>query len=307
MPRLFCAALLLALAFGCGPANGQVPDADRVAQIVANIEHEVPPLAGQGIRVDSLAASGIDGWDRGVLTIPNRGVQPFLVSEDTKTLYFLASDALDVSRSSASLAGARAEREAAERAETLALADRLRAAAAGLPARGNPDAPITIVEFSDFECSFCKRASGTVDEVLAQNPDVKLVYMHFPLQMHPWAEPAAIASTCAAQQSDDAFWTLHDAYFENQRTLSTQNVVSESLGYLQASGLDLAAWSTCVTDTSSEAHRQASAAVSGQMALGDQLGVRGTPAFFIEGQLLSGAQPASAFAEVLQGLRVETD
>lgn len=299
--------VLLVLVFGCGPANGQAPDADRTAQIVANIEHEVPQLAGQGIRVDSLAASGIAGWDRGVLMIPNRGVQPFLVSEDTGTLYFLASDALDVSRSAQSLAGARAEREAAEAAEAAALAQRLETAAAGLPARGNADAPITIVEFSDFECSFCKRASGTVEEVLAQNADVRLVYMHFPLNMHPWAEPAALASTCAAQQNDDAFWTLHDAYFENQRTLSTQNVVSESMGYLQNAGIDLAAWSTCVTDTSAETHRQASAAVDAQMALGDQLGVRGTPAFFIEGRMLSGAQPASAFAEVLESVRAEAN
>ena len=306
MPRLLT-AVLLALVFGCGPANGQAPDADRAAQIIANLEHEVPQLAGQGVRVDSLAASGIDGWDRGVLMIPNRGGQPFLVSEDTETLYFLASDAIPVGRSSESLAAARAERAAAEAAEARALAERLQTAAAGLPARGNPDAPITIVEFSDFECSFCKRASGTVDEVLAAHDDVKLVYMHFPLQMHPWAEPAALASTCAAQQSDGAFWTLHDAYFENQRALSTQNVVSESLGYLQGAGIDLAAWSTCVTDASSEAHRQASAVVEAQTALGEQLGVRGTPAFFIEGRMLSGAQPASAFADVLQDIRAEAN
>ena len=302
MSRFVSAALFAALALGCGPANSQAPP-DRSAQILANIVHEVPQLDGADLRIDSLQASGIEGWDRGLLMIPGRGGQPFLVDAATETLFFLASDEIDVSRAAEDLAEARAERRAAEAAEQQRVADDLAEAVAGLPVRGNPDGAITIVEFSDFECSFCKRASSTVDAVLAANPDVKLVYAHFPLDMHPWAEPAAIASTCAAQQDADAFWTLHDAYFEQQRTLSARTVTAQSRAALAGSGIDMAAWETCATDASSAAYQAAAAAIQAQMALGEELGVRGTPAFFVEGQFLNGAQPESAFTQALDDVR----
>ena len=302
MHRLVSAALLAVLAFGCGPANSQSPP-DRTAQILANIVHEIPQLEGAELSIDSLQASGIAGWDRGLLMIPGRGGQPFLVSEATETLFFLASDEIDVSRGTDEIAAARVERLSAESAEAQKVADDLAAAVAGLPVRGNPDGTITIVEFSDFECSFCKRASATIEQVLADNPDVKLVYAHFPLGMHPWAEPAAVASTCAAQQNPDAFWTLHDAYFEQQRQLSVQTVIPQSRAALAGSGIDMAAWATCATDASSAENQAAKAAVQTQMALGESLGVTGTPAFFVEGRFLNGAQPAAAFQQTLSDIR----
>ena len=302
MHRLVSAALLAVLALGCGPANSQSPP-DRSAQILANLVHEIPQLDGADLRIDSLEASGIDGWDRGLLMIPGRGGQPFLVSEDTEALFFLASDEIDVSRTTDALAAARVERLRAEADEAAQVAADLAEAVAGLPARGNPEGAITIVEFSDFECSFCKRASATVEQVLAQNPDVKLVYAHFPLAMHPWAEPAAVASTCAAQQSQDAFWTLHDAYFEQQRQFTVQTVIPQSRAALAGAGIDLAAWETCATDASSDANQAAAAAVQAQMALGEELGVRGTPAFFVEGRFLNGAQPVTAFEQTLDDVR----
>ena len=81
---------------------------------------------------------------------------------------------------------------------------------AGLPTRGNPDGPVLIVEFSDFQCPYCTRGAETMAKVLEQYPnDVKFVFKHFPLGFHNWAKSAAIASHCAGLQSDDAFWTLH--------------------------------------------------------------------------------------------------
>jgi hypothetical protein len=89
--------------------------------------------------------------------------------------------------------------------------------------------PVTIVEFSDFQCPFCARVHGTLERLLANNPQtVRLIYVQYPLPNHQWARPASMAALCAAQQDDEAFWTLHDRYFEHQREMTPQNVVERS-------------------------------------------------------------------------------
>lgn len=295
MLRLVFSALLVALTVGCGPANSQSSgDADRAATILANLRHEFPQLQSLPATVDSLRASPIEGLDQGVLTVQGGG-QPFYVTHDNTKLFLLAAPPIDVSRSTDDLAAANAERAAAASADARTRAEALAEATAGLPVRGNPAAKVTIVEFSDFQCPYCKLASATVDQLLERYPnDVKVVYAHYPLGNHAWAEPAAIASTCAAQQQAATFWTLHDAYFADQRGFTPANVMERSRTAVSNAGLDMAAWTACTTDPAT------AAAVRAQAALGDQYGVSGTPAFFVNGQFINGNQPIETFVAAIE-------
>ncbi|GAB5536650.1 MAG: hypothetical protein Rubg2KO_28990 [Rubricoccaceae bacterium] len=300
-PRLFAFVVLASFIVGCAPANGQGPATDREAQIIANLSFEYPQIADLDIRIDSLRSTSTQGLDEGFLVISGQPPQPILVTGDNKTLYLLGAPPVDISRSVEEIAAAAEVRDAAADAAAIERGAALAAAVEGLPVRGNASAPVTIVEFSDFECPYCRLASSTVESVLANHKeDVKLVYAHFPLGNHPWAEPAAIASTCAAQQSNDAFWALHDAYFEQQQTITPTNVITKSEAVLASSGIDMATWRTCATDTQSDAYQGAAAAVQSQLALGEEYGVQGTPGFFINGRFVNGNQPIETFEATIQ-------
>lgn len=302
-PFFQCAALALFL-FGCQPSvNGQpAPEAtaERKARILANLEHQFPQISRLNPVMGELQATDIPGMDRGsfvVSTQQGRQVQHFLVTSDDTQLYLIAAGPIDVSRSSEELAAADAET-----ARKNAL--QLEPALDGMPLRGNPDAPITIVEFSDFQCPYCSRASHTVDQVLARYKDeVNLVYLHFPLGFHPWARPAAIASVCVANQQNDAFWKLHDYYFANQGTITPENVMASTKDFLAGTGVDMAAWSACAEDASSPEYVAAAALVDRTTSLGSAMGVTGTPGFFINGHFLSGAQPLDEFERVIDQAR----
>ena len=307
MPTLRALSLVLVATFvvACGPASGQTAnDADRKAQIIANLKHEFPQIADLDVRIDTLKATAVEGMAEGTFLIGGQPPQPFLVTADNSALYLIAADPIDVSRSEEELAEARANASSIEAEEARERAAALAPEVAGLPVRGNPNAPVTIVEFSDFQCPYCSRASATVKTILETYPeDVKLVYAHFPLSNHPWAMPAAIAATCAAQQSDDAFWMLHDLYFSEQQSISTGNVIAKSRAALADAGLDMAAWETCATDESSSAYEGASTAVETQLALGDEYGVRGTPGFFVNGRFVNGNQPLAVFVEAIESAK----
>ena len=166
---------------------------------------------------------------------------------------------------------------------------RLDVATAGRPSKGPDSAPVTIVEFSDFQCPFCSRIIPTLDRVVRDYPDsVRLVFRQFPLHsIHPQAQEAAEASLCAADQGK--FWEMHDAMFENQSGLE----VAELKALARRLGLEPAAFDECL-DSGSKAGW-----VSEDLEAGAQFGVSGTPALFINGRFLSGAQPYDAIAEVI--------
>ena len=292
---------LVLLVVGCTPANSQNATTDRTAQIVANLTFEYPQLADLDVQVDSLRPTSVDGLDEGFLVIAGQPPQPILVTADNTTLYLLGAPPVDISRSVADLDAEKAVREAAASTEAIERGTALATAVDGLPVRGDAAAPVTIVEFSDFQCPYCRLASATVEQVLANHKgDVKLVYAHFPLGNHPWATPAAIASTCAAQQSTDAFWALHDGYFREQQAMTPTNVIPKSEGFLAGSDIDLAAWKTCAADEASPAYQGAAAAVQSQLALGEEYGVRGTPGFFINGRFVNGNQPLATFEAAIE-------
>jgi len=272
----------------------------RKAGILANLKMQYPQLADAGVVMNEITPSEFEGLDQGSFNIPGRGVQKFLVSRDNKQLY-MTGDPIDVSKSAVDIQAALDEREKAEETEAEGRRTQLDTASVGLPTRGNPAAPVTIVEFSDFQCPYCSRGAATVEEILDKyGDDVKVVFKHYPLPFHNWARPAAIASHCAGLQNADAFWTLHDGYFAEQKGLTLANVMEKSKGLLEGASIDLEAWSTCAENEESDEYKAAAAVVDADMALGQSLGVSGTPGFFVNGHFLNGAQPIAAFEPLIQ-------
>jgi len=156
------------------------------------------------------------------------------------------------------------------------------------PSRGPENAPITIVEFSDFECPFCSRANATLAQVEEAYPGkVRVVFRDFPLSFHPNAKKAAEAGHCADEQGK--FWEMHDKMFANQRALDVASLKT----YAKDIGLDEEAFDACL-DGGKKA-----ALVQENLDAGMQLGVRGTPAFFINGRMVAGALPFAEFAKII--------
>ncbi len=165
----------------------------------------------------------------------------------------------------------------------------------GNPSKGPKDAPVTIVEFSDFQCPYCSRAYTTLKtQVMAEYGDkVRLVYKNFPLSFHNWAETSGIAGECAYDQDEESFWLLYSHYFDNQREINAENLREKSLEVLKGTSVDAAKWSDCF-DNKKTADR-----VRDDMAEGQSVGVTGTPAFLINGRFLSGAQPFPRFKAII--------
>ncbi len=156
------------------------------------------------------------------------------------------------------------------------------------PSKGPKDAKVTIIEFSDFQCPFCKKGAERMDEVLKAYPkDVKLVFKNLPLPFHPEAKPAAIAALAAGKQGK--FWEMHDALFNNQGALSSKlyDRLAKELG------LDLAKFKKDSADPA------IAKMVDEDAALATKLGIRGTPGFFVNGVQVRGAQPLPKFKELV--------
>ena len=160
----------------------------------------------------------------------------------------------------------------------------------GAPVRGKTDAAVTLVEFSDFHCPFCKRVQSTLNQVLAKYPEqVQLYYRHLPLDsLHPQARRAAEAARCAQDQGK--FWEYHDIIFE-QAPKAEENDLKR---YAEQIGLDIDKFTNCLFQN---VHHQA---VQKDLDEGSRLGFDGTPAFFINGRFLSGAQPLEEFVRVIE-------
>lgn len=158
----------------------------------------------------------------------------------------------------------------------------------GAPTEGPKSAGITIVEFSDFQCPYCSRVAPTIKQLQDIYKDyVQIVWKHYPLNMHNNALGAALAAEAAHDQGK--FWEFHDKLFANQNKLSSEQLKK----YAQELGLDTAKFEADLT--SPEIKKR----VGDDMAEARRLGVTGTPAFFVNGHFLNGAQPLAAFAQVI--------
>ena len=150
------------------------------------------------------------------------------------------------------------------------------------PVRGSTNAPVTIVEFSDFQCPFCGREYPVIEKLMKEyDGKVKLYFRNFPLDFHQFAQKAAEAGACAADQGADKFWAMHDKMFTNQQKLA----VDDLKGYAKSIGLDASKFDKCLD--SGEKKEQ----VDEDEKAGVAAGVSGTPAFFINGIFVNGAQP----------------
>jgi protein-disulfide isomerase len=167
-------------------------------------------------------------------------------------------------------------------------APRITVKSAGHPELGSKDAPVTIVEFSDFQCPFCSRAEPTLKQVHEKYGDkVRLVYLDFPLGIHDHAIDAASAGRCAGEQGK--FWELHDTMFADQSKLAAADLKADA----KKLGLNTAKFDDCFDKGKYKS------AIEADMEQGRGLGVDGTPAFFINGRPLTGAQPFDKFQSTI--------
>ncbi len=163
------------------------------------------------------------------------------------------------------------------------------------PMKGDADAPVTIVEFSDYECPFCGRHIEQVYPQLIENyidtGKVKYVYRDFPLSFHPNAFPAAVAANCARDQSDDeTYFEYHDILFANQTELIPENFVA----WAEELNLDAGEFQTCLDSGKFDEE------IEQDIADGSKYGVSGTPGFFVNGWFIKGAFPYEAFEQIIE-------
>ena len=314
-------------------ATGATLSEAQKAQIIANLKLRFPELEPLNPSITDLTdIAGVKGMFMGTMTLTTpQGPQnsKFLVTADAKTFYPLRfPEPVDVSKDAAAV-----KAEAAKQAEAKKAADEkkqaeeaeqakttqpdLEAAAKGMPVRGNPSAKVTVYEFSDFQCPYCARGAQTAEAVLKKYPkEIKFVFLNYPLPMHPWAKPAAIAGYCAAQQNPDMFWVLHDKFFGNQGAVNPENVIAKSREYLEGQmvenpktkkkefpkgkAFDLERWNTCAAKTDSAEYKAAMSAVDAQTAMGSKHGINGTPGFFVNGRRVDGgAVPPETFDPII--------
>ncbi|MCA9535114.1 MAG: thioredoxin domain-containing protein [Myxococcales bacterium] len=160
-----------------------------------------------------------------------------------------------------------------------------------LPQLGPDDALVTIVQFSEFQCPFCKRVEPTIQQIVQEyGRDVRIVWMNNPLGFHPNAMPAAIAVQEAFEQGGNAkFWALHALLFEHQTELERPNIET----YAQQVGLNMAQLRAALDNNEHQA------LITSQQQLAQGLGASGTPAFFINGRNVRGAVPFEQFKSVI--------
>ena len=162
------------------------------------------------------------------------------------------------------------------------------AVAEGTPSRGAADAPVVMIEYTDYQCPYCTRIQPTLNELMTRYEGKILhVFKNLPLPMHAEAPLAAAAALCAQDQGK--FWELHDWLFVNQRTLSRESIVAEA----ENLGVDTGVFSSCI-DQGKYAAR-----VKAETAEAHGYGITGTPGFLINGRVITGARPIEMFVDII--------
>jgi protein-disulfide isomerase len=158
----------------------------------------------------------------------------------------------------------------------------------GSPAMGPEDAPVTLVEFSDFQCPFCSRVTPTMDQIKKEyGEQVRIVFKHLPLRIHNKAPAAHAAAEAAHKQGK--FWEMHDLIFANQREMAPEKYEE----WAAEIGLDVEQFKT------DAASNDVKKRVDGDAQEASTLGVTGTPGFFVNGRFLSGARPFDSFKTMI--------
>lgn len=155
------------------------------------------------------------------------------------------------------------------------------------PTLGDPNAPVTLVEYADFECPVCRNLHDVLKGLLPNYAGkVRLVFKDFPIeQLHPWARTAALAGRCAYRQNPTAFWKMFDLIYDNQELISASTAWTKMTDFATEARLDSEAFKGCM------ASQEAAAAVNASRANGQLLEVNSTPTVFVNGRRLVGADP----------------
>jgi protein-disulfide isomerase len=248
----------------------------------------------EGISVDQLLSSRVES-----VTVPSQEVDRAYEESREQFPGMLAAEAkyrirrtMEDNARAAALKNLIAKlREQAQITNVLTSSARamLEAAAYEGPSAGNPGAPVTIIEFSDFECPFCRQAQPVLKRMMERWPGkVRLVFKHFPLEQHRHAMQAARVAVCASLQ--DRFWAVHDRIFAS--TELNQAVLREAVA---GANLRIAEFESCIGSEEPDGH------VRKDMLLGRTAGVAGTPAFFVNGELVPASSLESTVEKILGG------
>jgi len=163
--------------------------------------------------------------------------------------------------------------------------------AGNAPFAGDKDAKVVIVEYSDFQCPFCSKGADLLKKIKQKyGKKVKVAFKQFPLPFHNHAEQASVASLCANEQSSEMFWKMHDEMFANQETALDPEGLKKTAKKI---GLKTEAFEKCL------AENKFLSQVKADIEDGKKVGVKSTPTFFVNGQLVSGAQPIDTFSEII--------
>lgn len=165
------------------------------------------------------------------------------------------------------------------------------------PSMGTPGAPVVIVMFSDYQCSYCKKEAEVVrKELLKAFPtEVRLYFRDFPIdQIHPWARAAAVAGRCVFRQDALAYWDYHDWIFAKQAEVTAENLSAKLEEFVKTKELDQAQLNACRESQSAKDEVEAS------VKMGKDLGVNSTPTLFINGRKLGGAVPWTNLKSIIQ-------
>ena len=159
--------------------------------------------------------------------------------------------------------------------------DRLQARAKG-PSQGPADAEVTIVEFGDLECPSCKAAQPTIEKLLGDMPNVRLIFQQFPLpQIHPWAMKASQYGVCIARQSSDSYFKFMKNVYQNQEQITAENADQQLKAAATAAGANVDAAASCAPEPATQAQ------IKQSQELGVAVDVTGTPTLFINGRKIS--------------------
>jgi len=152
------------------------------------------------------------------------------------------------------------------------------------PSLGDSKAPVTLVEFSDFECPVCRSLHDVLRGMLPNYPQVRVVFKDFPLEsLHPWARTAALGGHCAYEQNPSAFWKVYDLIYDHQELISASNAWTKMTDFAGQAGLNADAFRACMASPA------AGAAIEASKANGQRLEVGSTPTVFVNGRRMVGA------------------
>lgn len=165
--------------------------------------------------------------------------------------------------------------------------------------RGPDNAPVTVVEFADFKCPFCRNLASMMEQVLPSGK-VRVIFHHMPISSHAWARAAAVGAACAQLQSAAAFWAMHDQIFQHQHEITPKNVSQELIDFARMSKqVDMQAFQNCV------AAQASLGLVLRDMELAAAYNVNATPTLFINGHRVSGVKDAHELTELIDEAEAE--